>query len=207
MYLYNCFKISDNIIKSFFVPESLTEISSCFELFGKYIIENTNECIDLPKEDNQSQNYFLSNKQTGLLSPCDSSCLTCSQNFTKDNPNCDSCKNGLLQDGKCLTKSDDRYYKNNAKCLKCHKNCQIYSTGILTNSEGKIINMKCTQCNIDKKTPNILRYLRGAGGIIEGINLNIFTIIKNDENCFPIIIHDNNKITFIISEIDPHYDI
>ena len=67
--------------------------------------------------------------------------------------------------------------------------------------------MKCTQCNIDKKTPNILRYLRGAGGIIEGINLNIFTMIKNDENCFPIIIHDDNKITFNISEIYPDYDI
>ena len=207
MYLYNCYKVSDNIIKSFFVPESLTEISNCFELFGKYIIENTNECIDLPKENNQGQNYFVSNKQTGLLSPCDSSCLTCSQNFTKDNPNCDSCKNGLLQDGKCLTKCDDGYYKNNAKCLKCHKNCQTCSTGILTNSEGKIINMKCTQCKIDKKISNILRYLQGVGEIYDGINLNIFRMIKNDENCFPIIIHDNNKITFNISEIDPDYDI
>ena len=42
---YNCYNISDNTTKSFIVPENIDGISSCFKLLGKYIIENTNECI------------------------------------------------------------------------------------------------------------------------------------------------------------------
>ena len=46
---------------------------------------------------------------------------------------------------------------------------------MINNSEGKLINMKCTQCS--------------------------YNMIKNEENCFPVIASNENKIIFNISEI------
>ena len=37
-------------------------ITSCFELFGKYIKENATNCINEIED-----GYFISNKKTGLL--------------------------------------------------------------------------------------------------------------------------------------------
>ena len=42
--LKNCYLINDNFTKTFFAPYN-DEIISCKDL-NKYIIENTNECID-----------------------------------------------------------------------------------------------------------------------------------------------------------------
>ena len=179
-YLYNCYKINSNETKSFYFPENLNETSSCYELYGKYIIENTNECIDLPQENSQNINYFVSNNKTGLLSPCDSSCLSCSQKPTVFNSNCDSCKNNFLQDGNCVTRCQDGYYEKNQKCFKCHSNCQTCESGILTNNKGQLTNMKCTKCKENIQLTNSLRNLEST---------YILKMIKNDENCFPIIIY------------------
>lgn len=70
-YEQNCLIVFDNEKKRFHNPENHTEILSCLELYSKYIKENTNECIEKPKE-----GYFISNNLTGLLSLCHSSCRT-----------------------------------------------------------------------------------------------------------------------------------
>ena len=86
---------------------------------------------------------YISNEQTGLLSPCHISCLTCSQSSIGSNPNCVSCKNGFQKDGNCVTNCGEGYYEHNKTCLKCHDNCKTCSAGILANSNGKITNMNC----------------------------------------------------------------
>jgi len=48
-YKQNCFKINDNKIKSFKNPYT-SKITSCLELYSRYIIENTYECIDKPEK-------------------------------------------------------------------------------------------------------------------------------------------------------------
>ena len=199
---YNCYNISDNKEKRFFIPEKINEISSCFELYNQYIIENTNECIEFPEG-----GYFISNDTTGLLSKCHSSCLTCSKTYTELNSNCDSCNEGLLQDGNCVNNCSDGYYKNNSNCLKCHNNCQTCSTGVITDSNGKLNNMKCTRCKDIISSPNLLRYLESNKEVDIKPNLNILKFIKNEENCFPIIDYQNTTITFDISEIDSNHEI
>ena len=44
-YNTNCYLEKDSTQKTFYMPESTTEIKSCFELSGYYILENTYECI------------------------------------------------------------------------------------------------------------------------------------------------------------------
>ena len=125
-YEKNCFEISDNIVKSFHNPEDYNEITSCQELYGKYIIENTNECIDELKI-----GYFVSNEQTGILSPCHPDCKTCSRNFTDSNTNCDSCSNETLivLEGKCVENFSEGYFQNDTHSLKFSYNLILTDTG------------------------------------------------------------------------------
>ena len=212
----NCYTIKDNTKKTFYDPDDSTIILSCKETFGKYIIENTNECIDKPEE-----NYFVSNIFTGILSPCNNKCKTCSRGPTPDNSNCDSCKPdnifSLFQKGNCVDKCSNGYYQNDTQCLKCHNNCLTCDTGMLTDSDGKLKNMKCTKCllllSAEKAQnerndffPGILRYLVPEIGQKEQqSNQELFKplMIKNDENCFPVIIYNQTHIIFNISEIYP----
>ena len=182
-YSFNCYKIFDNDTKSFYSPESDNEISSCFELIGKYIKEDSNECINMPESE-----YFVSNVTTGLLKQCQSSCLTCSKGATNDNPNCDSCKYGKFsQEGKCVTNCQEGYYlDNNNKCLSYNKNCKTCIIGPLTDLEQKILNMKCIEC----KNELIEETFDGQKSIY---------YIQNEDNCFPVIIYDNLTIIFNIS--------
>ena len=71
--IYNkgCYIIYNEIVKNFYNPENETEITSCHELFGNYIKENTSICIDEIEE-----GYFISNKKTGLLSIFDTNCVS-----------------------------------------------------------------------------------------------------------------------------------
>ena len=85
-YRQNCLTKYDDKIKSFHNPVNFDIITSCYKLYGNYIIENKNECIDLIPS-----GYFISNLITGLLSPCHPKCLTCSKSFTAHNSNCDTC--------------------------------------------------------------------------------------------------------------------
>ena len=190
----NCYEIYDNQIKSFYEPENSGKISSCLSLVNKYIIENTNECIDIPNE-----GYFISNTTTGLLSPCNKSCHTCSKGFTETNQNCDSCKNSLyLQDGNCVENCDKGYYLNDKICHKCHNNCETCTEGSIFDSFGNLTSMKCSTC--------INFYSSFINNNSQEAN-NEHIMIKNEENCFPIIIYNDYKIIFNISEIDKEKEI
>ena len=201
-YQQNCFEISDNKIKSFKNPEYTWKITSCLELYSKYIIENTYECIDKP-----AKGYYVSNPTTGLLSPCHPDCETCSKNYTSLNTNCDSCSNPALylQNGNCVNSCSLGYYQEGKKCIiECHKNCLTCETGMLSDSNGTLLNMKCNSCNnyfnINSQTIN--KDLETIPNSAEKEPVKIFPkYIKNDDNCFPIIINDKTKIIFDISEI------
>ena len=163
-----CYEVVDNTIKNFYNPENISQITSCFELLNIYIKENTYTCIPDIEE-----GYYISNSQTGLLSPCDSNCKTCSQIST----HCDSCNNGFyLQDNICVSSCSSQYYLVNNNCFKCYDNCLSCLSGKELDESGKLINMKCSEC----------------------LNNNM---IKVDDNCFKIINYEENKITFNINEI------
>ena len=143
-YKQNCLEIYDDKTKSFKNPYNFG-ITSCLELYSKYIIENTYECIDKPEK-----GYYVSNPTTGLLSPCHPDCMTCSKNYTSSNTNCDSCSNSTLylQNGNCVNACSLGYYQEGKKCIiECHKNCLTCENGMLSDSNGKLLNMKCTSCN------------------------------------------------------------
>ena len=80
-YNNNCFEINNSSIKSFFVTDDKTSISSCFEKFKWYIKEEFNECIPLPNED---EGYFITNNETGLLSKCHDNCFSCKKSPNKN---------------------------------------------------------------------------------------------------------------------------
>ena len=92
----SCFDIANNTTKSFYEPESNDSyITSCNEKFGKYIKEDSNECIHLP---NEEEGYYISNNITGLLLNCHDNCLSCkngpNKNIYEDiqSMECISCK-------------------------------------------------------------------------------------------------------------------
>ena len=189
----NCFEEYDSNSKSFYLPEN-NEISSCYELYGYYIEENTYECI---YKDNL-EGFFLLNPTTGLISPCHSDCKTCSENYTESNSNCDSCKDENMNffDGNCISSCPEGYYSleksssnDKKQCKKCHDNCVTCNSGPLYNNLNILTNMKCINCkkDVDPNDPNkfIEKYIQGNG------------------NCFPIITYTEEKIIFDASEINP----
>ena len=63
-HLKSCLLIHDNKTKTFYFSyKSSNIISSCKQLYGKYIIENTNECIDIIPN-----GFYIVNATNGLLS-------------------------------------------------------------------------------------------------------------------------------------------
>ena len=207
-YRQNCLTKYDDKIKSFHYPVNFDIITSGYKLYGNYIIENTNECIDLIPS-----GYFISNLITGLLSPCHPKCLTCSKSFTAHNSNCDTCVGVLkLEEGNCVQSCSRGYYENNNICRKCHQNCLTCDAGMVKDSSEKLVNMNCNTCRILllQERPNNnnefeifpgFRYLERQLPV-ETI-LSIPKMIKIEGNCFPTIIDDQSKIIFNISEIYP----
>ena len=201
-YLKNCFVITNDETKEFSDPVNSGQILSCKSKYGKYIIENTYECINMPEE-----GYYIFNSLTGLLSPCPISCRTCT-----DFSNCNSCKNDyFLQGGECVLQCSDGYYLNENKCLKCHNNCKTCTSGGVIDENGKLIHMKCLKCNnkllyeehnFEPLTPRNRNLQTINGEIGEKIEDQII-MIKNEDNCFPVISYSKTKISFNISEIDP----
>ena len=164
-----CYAIYNEIDKSFYNPEYELEITSCYELFGKYIKENTSICIDEIED-----GYFISNPKTGLLSKFDSNCIS----YSLDKTYCESCQNNLYpQEGICVTTCSSHFYLYNNTCYKCHDNCLTCINGKIFDLNEKLISMECIQCKDE-------------------------SMIKNEQNCFPIIIYEENKIIFNVSEID-----
>jgi hypothetical protein len=189
-YLKNCFQEYDPHTKSFYLPDN-NGISSCYQSINYYIKENTYECIS-----SITEGYFLSNSETGLISPCHQDCKTCSSNYTETNTNCDICLNQEFNylEGNCVDECPDGYYSyensyasNKKTCKNCHNKCQKCIQG--ANYSGSLIsNMNCITCK-KEPDPNDSNHL-------------IDKYIQNDGNCFPIITYTNEKIIFNISEMD-----
>ena len=143
--LKNCYYPIDNKTKIFYTPNY--QITSC-KNFSKYIIENTNECIDELKE-----GYYVSNNETNILSLCHSSCKSCYGNYTDDDTNCSNCSIGYYKtedsNTNCILESliKPNYYKNTSDNIyyKCHENCHNCTTGF--NSLNG--DMNCILCKDD----------------------------------------------------------
>ena len=188
-YNKNCYIQYNSEQKTFYKAENTTEITSCFQLFHNYILENTFTCIDSPP----STGYFLSNSNTGLYTKCHSDCKTCSNKSTTTSTNCLTCNNEdyNLLDGNCLSSCPEGYYStflNSIKiCKLCYENCMQCNSGEEYDN-SKLINMNCLKCKkiIDPNDTNNL----------------IENKIKINSNCFPIIEYTDEKIVFNISIID-----
>ena len=191
-YNKNCLTISDNKKKTFISPSDSSKITSCYELYKKYIKDNGYECIDKPQK-----GYYISNSKTGLLSPCHQFCETCSQKYNDTNTNCDTCSSTTykIKEGHCVQSCPEGYYQKDKNCLKCYKNCETCDKDMIEYSDGKLINMGCTKCRntfqIDEENAEELQGIKNL------------TMVKNEGNCFPSIIIDQSKIIFNISEIYP----
>ena len=189
-YEKNCYIEYNSQDKSFYKPESSTQITSCAELFEYYIEENTYECVSsMP-----STGYYLANANTGLFAKCHLDCKTCSQNYTDISTNCNECKNEnyYLLNGNCLETCPEGYYpsvSNSIKiCKKCYKNCMSCEQGEVYNNLNKLTNMNCLKCT-KGEDPN------DSNNLIENK-------IKVEGNCFPILTYTEEKIIFDIKEIN-----
>ena len=147
----NCFDIVEYSIKSFNYPENnnINNITNCYEKFGLYIKEDSNECIPLPKE---KEGYYISNNQTGLLSKCHNNCLSCYGEGNNENTNCIECAQGYYKtedsNAHCIMKdliSLDDYYLNNSDNIyyHCHPNCK----GCYGSYNSLTEDMYCLNCS------------------------------------------------------------
>ena len=188
-YSTNCYKEYDSKEKTFYKPESATEITSCKELLGLYIEADTYECVNsMP-----STGYFLVNTTTGLFAKCHSDCKTCSRNYTEISSNCDTCVNSeyYLLDGNCIETCPEGYYSTVSGsikiCKKCYTYCKSCNSGAVYDNLNKLTNMNCLTC-AKGEDPN------DSNNLIENK-------IQIESNCFPIMTYTEEKITFDISKL------
>ena len=112
-YKNNCYNITNQTNKYFYDPESDNSKSSCKQKYNKYIKEDSNECIDLPGND---EGYYISNKETGVLSKCHENCLSCRNGLIYDNQKylismeCSECKDSQ-NDKKTMIKVNNNCFK------------------------------------------------------------------------------------------------
>ena len=166
---YNCFKEYDNNTKSFYVSEEINNISSCFELYGRYIIENTYECIEKP-----DRGYFISNQTTGLLSPCPQNCFACNNSNI-----CDLCENDyLIQAGKCVLSCSKGYYQYYNICLKYYQNNEDSNKGIV-----KSINQSTSLFEFKSIIKNNITGFVNSSNLINGSDF--LAIISTSDNTDP----------------------
>ena len=189
-YQKNCYVEYNSEEKTFYKPESDTQITSCHELLDYYIEENTYECISqMP-----NTGYYLVNEITGLFAKCHLDCKTCSQKYNDISTNCDECSNEnyYLLNGNCIQTCPEGYYPtvfNSIKiCKKCYKNCMACDQGEIYNNLLKLTNMNCLKCK-KEEDPN------DSNNLIENK-------IQIEGNCFPIITYTQEKIIFDITELN-----
>ena len=187
IYEKNCYKEYSNEEKTFYMPGSTSEITSCYQLHNYYIEENTYTCISsMP-----NTGYFLVNSNTGLFAKCHFDCKTCSQRSTDTSSNCDTCNNEelYLLEGNCIINCPEGYYSTVLNginiCKKCYKNCMTCNEGEIYNNLNQITNMNCLKCK-KEADPNDSNNLVDNHILIES-------------NCFPILLYTAEKITFDIS--------
>ena len=111
-YKDNCYDINNPSIKSFYEPKNNGfYITNCYEKFGLFIKENSNECIPLPIEE---EGYYISNKVTDLLSKCHDNCLSCNNGPIKYD-------SGIIQSMECIKCKDSNSSSNTM--IKMNNNC------------------------------------------------------------------------------------
>ena len=110
----SCYYINDSSIKSFYAPiNNSFYVTNCYEKFGLYIKEDSNECIPLPREE---EGYYISNIVTGLLSKCHENCLSCNNGPIKDDSGniksmeCINCINSNISQ-KTMIKMENNCFK------------------------------------------------------------------------------------------------
>ena len=90
------------------------------------------------------EGYFLNSSQLKTIDKCHIDCKTCKQKETKNNTNCDSCKNSKYVDlGNCVTNCSYGYFNdsNNLIC-KCSSNIKCFKCSIESNNYKL-----CISCN------------------------------------------------------------
>jgi hypothetical protein len=118
-YNQSCYEIVNNFIKHFINPGDHNKLTSCYQLDHKYIIENTNECIDKP-----DKGYYVSNEITGLLSPCHKNCETCRSGAEMNssekliNMKCSTCKKILTNDDNHILSRFPIYDNSNIETME-----------------------------------------------------------------------------------------
>ena len=179
-YNNNCYDIVDFSIKSFNYPENdnIYNITSCYEKFGLYIIEDSNECIPFIKKED---GYYISNNQTGLLSKCHINCYSCYGEGNNENTNCIKYAQGYFKTEDSYThciKQDlislDDYYLNNSDNIyyHCHPNCK----GCSSSYDSLTEDMHCLSC------------------------INNYYFIYGKNNCYNIDLLKENKYYFNFSD-------
>ena len=148
----NCYEIVSFEQKTFYINENNSGISSCKQEFQLYILDTGDECISLPGD-----NYITLNSDTGIISKCYDTCLTCDnkpiydENNTLLNQSCKECINGyhllyetsncyndsILEDGYYYSSNDLKYHKCDIQCKTCEKN-------------GSSEQLRCVLCNNEK---------------------------------------------------------
>ena len=183
-YSKNCFPIHNSTLKTFYLPET-NVISNCRDKYDFYIKEDSDTCIS-----EKLEGYYLSNSETGVLSPCHPDCKTCEQKYTEDNTKCTTCKNEDLNflNGNCLETCPEGYYSKpktqttQKRCVSCYFTCKKCEEGEEYDSGRKLKNMNCLECK--KNEDGTDKY------------------IKVYNNCFPFVDYEQDKINFDISLIN-----
>ena len=183
-YETNCFLIHNDTLKTFYIPET-NAISNCLKKYDHYIKEDDDTCIPEILE-----GYYLSNPQTGVISPCHPDCKTCAQKYTEDNTKCTTCKNEDLNffNGNCVETCPEGYYSkpksqnDQKKCVQCYYTCKSCEEGEEKNSGYQLQNMNCLECKKNEDGSD--------------------KFIKVNKNCFAFIDYEQDKITFDTSLIN-----
>ena len=183
-YQSNCFLIHNDILKTFYIPDT-NVISNCLDKYDLYIKEDEDTC-----KPGIPEGYYLSNSQTGVISPCHPDCRTCVQKYTEDNTKCTTCKNEDLNflNGNCIETCPEGYYSKpksqseQKKCVECYYTCKNCVEGEEKESGYKLKNMNCLECKKNTDGSDIY--------------------IKVEKNCFAFIDYEQDKITFDTSLIN-----
>ena len=170
----NCYDIDDELTKSFFEPENVDSNStSCYKLFGLFIKPDSNECIPMPNEDD---GYYISNKETGLLSKCHESCL--------------SCLDGPIR--------NDYEYIQSMGCSKCQDANDLYRDMIkVENNCFKILNYNDTKIIFNISEINSTGQIGACKYFGKAIYYGQYECIDKPNNTY-YILSDENENTGII---------
>ena len=129
--------------KTYYVNYKLKIIADCSE--------NCNECSSF-EFCNICDDGYQNNEGKCILEVCHEKCDGCEKYSSNDNNQmCLKCKDSslVLEEGNCIEKCHDGYYKEDKSCLKCNSNCTKCSKGEEKYNNDTIINQNCESCSSD----------------------------------------------------------